>query len=217
MQPYVLHNYFRSSASFRVRIALNLAGIDFDYLSYHLRKGEHKAQPFLGMNPQGFVPVLQTPSGDMLTQSMAIIEWLNDTIPSTHLLPEDPLERARVRALAHMIGCDIHPINNLRVLDYLKQEIDADDERIKHWFCHWVHEGFRPLEARLSTDTQTGAYCHGDAPTMADLVLVPQVFNNLRFGVDMTAYPTITRIFGICMKHPAFKNAQPAKQPDNEN
>lgn len=216
MGRYTLHNYYRSSASFRVRIALNLTGIEYEYRSYHLRKNEHRSDSFLNINSQGLVPVLELPSGDCVNQSLAIIEWLHDTYPAADLLPEEPLQSVRVRSLSQIIACDVHPINNLRVLGYLENQLGANDAHVVDWFQHWVHEGFTSLESRLKSDGWTGRYCHGDTPTLADITLVPQVFNNRRFSVDMAEYPTIMRIFDTCMEHPAFYNAQPELQPDNE-
>lgn len=199
-----------------MRIALNLAGVEYDYRSYHLRKNEHRSDGFLDINPQGFVPVLETPLGGFLSQSLAIIEWLHDMYPATDLLPADSSQASRVRSLSQIIACDIHPINNLRVLDYLKNQLGVSDAQVAEWFQHWVHEGFDSLESRLKTDSWTGRYCHGDRPTMADITLVPQVFNSRRFSMDVAEYPTIMRIFDTCMEHPAFYNAQPKLQPDNE-
>lgn len=212
----ILHNYFRSSTSYRVRIALALKGIDYEYRAYHLRKGAHRGADYLRLNSEGLVPALEWTDGRIYTQSLAIIEMLDEVVSAPPLLPKDIPGRARVRALAQMIGCDVHPINNLRVLDALRTRFGADDDAVANWFRHWVHATFAPLEARLAADRETGTFCHGDMPTLADLTLVPQVANNARFEVDMSAYPTISRIHQVCMALPAFADAAPARQPDAE-
>ncbi len=214
MKP-VLHNYYRSSTSLRVRAALALKGIDYEYKSYHLRKNEQGSDEYLAINPQGLVPALEM-DGVRLSQSLAILECLDEQYPESPLLPDDTIARARVRSLAMLIGCDIHPLNNLRVLEYLRSNFGADDEGVAKWFTHWVEEGFRAMEVRLSTETETGRYCHGDEVGLADICLVAQVVNNKRFNVDMTPYPTIQRIFDECMQLPAFHQAMPMVQPDAE-
>jgi maleylpyruvate isomerase len=208
-----LHGFFRSSTSFRVRAALNLKGIAYDQATYALRKGEQRSPAYFALNPQGLVPSLETPDG-ILTQSLAIIEWLDEVYPAPALLPSDPWGRARVRSLAQIIALDIHPINNLRVLQYLGQTFGADEAQQAAWFRHWVGEAFHALEARLSSEPETGRFCHGDAPGLADLCLAAQVLNNARFAVDMSAYPTIQRIHDSCMALPSFDAASPMKQPD---
>lgn len=213
MSDYVLHNFFRSSTSYRVRAALNLKGLAYEYRSYALRKGEQRGEGFLAMNPQGLVPTLETPHGP-LSQSLAILEWLDETHPEPPLLPADPWERARVRSLAHAVALDIHPLNNLRVLQYIQQELGADEEGVARWFRHWVDETFPAVEARLANEPGTGRCCHGDTPGMADLCLAAQVVNNRRFEVDMTPYPVINRIFDALMALPAFEAALPENQPD---
>jgi maleylpyruvate isomerase len=212
----ILHNYFRSSTSYRVRIAMALKGIAYDYRAYHLRKGEQRSAAFLSKNVQGLVPALEWTDGKIYTQSLAIIEMLDELVPEPALLPKDIPSRARVRSLAQMIACDIHPINNLRVLAELKSRFGADEAALAGWFRHWVNETFAPLEARLALDPETGRFCHGDAPTLADLSLVAQVVNNARFNVDMVPYPTITRIYDACMNLSAFQVAAPQNQPDAE-
>lgn len=211
-----LHGYFRSSAAFRVRIALNLKGLAYESVSHHLRKGEQRAPGFLKLNPMGLVPALED-GPNALTQSLAIIEYLDETHPEPPLLPKSPVERARVRALALSIACDIHPLNNLRVLNYLKNDLKLSDAQHDAWYRHWIVEGFKGLEGMLQTGG-TGRFCHGDAPTLADICLVPQVFNAKRFLDDaaLAAFPTVMRIFGNCMKVEAFDKAQPSKQPDAE-
>lgn len=212
----ILHNYFRSSTSYRVRIALALKGIEYEYRAYHLRKGEQRSKAFLSKNVQGLVPALEWTDGKIYTQSLAIIEMLDELVPEPALLPKDIPGRARVRSLAQMIACDIHPINNLRVLAELKSRFGADEAALADWFRHWVDETFAPLEARLASDAETGRFCHGNAPTLADLSLAAQVVNNARFNVDMTSYPTIARIHEACMALPAFQVAAPQNQPDAE-
>ncbi len=216
MSGLVLHNYFRSSTSVRLRAALNLKGLAYDYVAHHLRKGEHRAPGFLAVNPQGLVPAVVLEDGSTLVQSLAIIEYLDETHPEPPLLPRDPLDRARVRALAYAIACEIHPVNNLRILAYLKSTFGADEAATHAWFRHWVAETFAPLEAMLAGDARTGRFCHGDTPGLADLCLYAQVINNRRFGVDMAPYPTIGRIFEACQAVPALADAAPDRQPDAE-
>lgn len=212
----VLHNYFRSSTSYRVRIALAMKAIPYDYVAHHLRLGQHRAPEFLNVNPQGLVPALVWEDGSVLSQSLAILEFLDETVPEPPLLPSDPKGRARTRMLAQMVALEIHPVNNLRILKALKSRFGADDEAVADWFRHWVKETFEPLERILSGSAETGRFCHGDSPTLADICLVPQVVNNGRFQVDMAPYPTINRIHDACMALPAFADAAPAKQPDAE-
>ncbi len=210
-----LHGYFRSSASFRVRIALNLKGIAFEQQTHHLRRGEQRAPAFLALNPQGFVPALED-GGAVLTQSLAIIEYLDETVPNPPLLPATPLARARVRALAQIVACDIHPIDNLRVLRYLRQPLGHDEATVQAWYNHWIAEGFTALETTLAASAETGRFCHGDTPGLADICLVPQVVNAANFKLDMAPYPTVQRIFTAAMALPAFARALPANQPDAE-
>jgi maleylpyruvate isomerase len=212
-----LHGYFRSSAAFRVRIALNLKGRSYEQAFIHLRKGEQTGPGFLKLNPQGLVPALED-GPNVLTQSLAIMEYLDETHPSPPFLPKMPAERARVRALALVIACEIHPLNNLRVLNYLKNELKVSNDQHDAWYRHWIALGFRSLEGLLAAGG-TGKFCHGDAPTLADICLVPQVFNAKRFNTEAElrpAYPTIFRVFDNCMTLPAFDSARPEKQPDNE-
>ena len=215
MKP-VLHNYFRSSTSYRVRIALALKGVDYDYVAHHLRHGEHRAPEFLAINPQGLVPTLVWPDGTVISQSLAIMEFLEETMPEPPLLPADPRGRARVRSLSQMIACEIHPVNNLRILNALRSRYGADDTEIADWFRHWVNETFEPLESTLASSPETGRFCHGDEPGMADICLVAQVANNARFNVDMSPYPVISRIRDAAMELAAFADAAPARQPDAE-
>ncbi|MEI9415538.1 maleylacetoacetate isomerase [Mesorhizobium sp. Cs1321R2N1] len=216
MSKIVLHNYFRSSTSYRVRIALEMKGVGYDYIPHHLRHGEHLEAAYLAVNPQGLVPALIWSDGMLLTQSLAIIEFLDETIPEPPLLPKDPPSRARVRMLAQIIACDIHPVNNLRVLTSLRTLFGAGDQDVANWFRHWVNEGFAPLEQLLTASPETGAFCHGDTPGLADICLAAQVTSNARFGVDMMPYPTISRINAGCMALPAFQKAAPQNQIDAE-
>ena len=211
-----LIGYFRSSAAFRVRIALNLKGIAVEHAARHLRRGEQASPDYAALNPQKLVPALVLDSGEVLTQSLAIVEYLEETQPHPPLLPRDPVERARVRALALILSADVHPIQNLRVMAYLRERFGQTEESAFAWSRHWIETGFESYEATITRDPRTGAYSHGDAPGLADLCLVPQVFNAARFKVDMKRFPTIQRIFDTCMKHPAFDAAQPSRQPDAE-
>lgn len=207
-----LYTYFRSSAAFRVRIALNLKGLDWSPEVIWLPGGEQTGSDYRSVNVQGLVPTLV--DGDArLHQSLAIIEYLDETKPGQKLLPADPLNRARVRSLSQLVACDIHPINNLRILNYLKKTLDQSQEAVDTWYRHWCDEGLTALEAEL-TDPRTGLFSHGDTVTMADLCLVPQVFNAQRFKVDMSRYPNVMRIFSRCMSMDAFSKAQPSAQPE---
>lgn len=211
-----LIGYFRSSAAYRVRIALNLKGIEVQHESRHLRKGEQAAPDYAALNPQKLVPALVLDNGEVLTQSLATIEYLDETHPEPPLLPRQPVGRARVRALSLIVAADIHPIQNLRVMAYLRKKLDQTEEGAFAWSRHWIETGFDAYEASVADHPATGRFSHGDVPTVADLCLVPQVFNAGRFKVDMARYPTIQRIYGACMELPAFDAAQPAKQPDAE-
>jgi maleylacetoacetate isomerase len=212
-----LYTYFRSSAAYRVRIALNLKGLAYDAVPVHLVKGggEHLQDAYRAVNPSALVPSLQD-EGATITQSMAILEYLEETHPAAPLLPAAPLERARVRELAQMIACDIHPVNNLRILRYLVRTLGVSDDAKNEWYRHWIREGFAALEAHLARDPAPGRFCHGDTPTMADCFLVPQVYNAQRFDIDMTVYPRIAAINDACAALPAFAAAHPAQQPDSE-
>ncbi|EIE49948.1 maleylacetoacetate isomerase [Citreicella sp. 357] len=209
-----LHNFFRSSTSTRLRAALNLKGLAYDYVPYALRKGETRTPEFLRRNPQGLVPVLELEDGQHLTQSLAIIEWLDETHPQPALLPRDPEARARVRAMSYMIAMEIHPLNNLRVLMRVGEQFGADENAQKAWFTHWVNLGFDALEAELSQNPETGRFCCGDEPGMADICLYAQVWNNRRFDIPLDAWPTIARIYAACDALPAFSDAAPSRQPD---
>ncbi|MDK6080224.1 MULTISPECIES: maleylacetoacetate isomerase [Massilia] len=212
-----LYTYFRSSAAYRVRIALNLKGLDYEAVPVHLLRegGQHLMDNYLTINPSGLVPALQD-DRMTLTQSMAIIEYLDELHPMVPLLPKDAVGRARVREMAQIIACDIHPVNNLRVLKYLVKHLGLSEEAKTDWYRHWVIEGLRSLEAHLARNLGTGRFCHGDTPTIADCFLVPQVFNAQRFDIDVDAYPTIARINALCVDLPAFKAAHPSQQPDAE-
>lgn len=214
MSKYILHNYFRSTTSLRVRVALNIKGLDYGYVSYALLDKDHKSDAYLKLNPQGLVPALEIKDEAVLTQSMAILEYIDEVQPESPLLPSDLLGRARVRALAQIIAVDIHPINNLRILKYLETEFGADAGAKKAWFHEWAHAGMNALETRLASEPETGKFCHGDTPTMADICLYAQMFNNERFGMDMTAYPTIMGIYHQCGHLKTFTDAAPLNQPD---
>ena len=209
-----LHNFFRSSTSTRLRAALNVKGLDYEYVAYVLRDGETRTPDYLGKNPQGLVPTFETEDGAFLTQSLAIMEWLEETHPEPALLPTDPEGRARVRALCYMVACEIHPLNNLRVLFRLRDQFGADEEALKAWFAHWVTTTFDAFETAVASSAQTGTYCHGDSPTMADCCLYAQVWNNRRFGIPLDTWPTIARIYADLDKLPAFNRAAPPNQPD---
>jgi maleylpyruvate isomerase len=210
-----LYNFFRSSASWRVRIALNLKGLSYDYHSVHLRRngGEQFAPEYRALNPQALVPVLDD-GGRRLTQSLAIIEYLEELQPEPSLLPKVAAERARVRALALSIACDLHPLNNLRVLNYLTKTLGTSEEARNEWYQHWVALGLAAVQAELAGSPYTGRFCHGDAPTVADCCLVPQLFQARRFNCDVSGYPTLLAIERNCERLPAFREAAPEVQPD---
>jgi len=212
-----LYSFFRSSAAYRVRIALNLKGLAYEYLPVHLSRGggEQLRPEFRRINPQALVPVLA--DGELLlTQSLAIIEYLEEVHPMPALFPGAPSERARVRALAQTIACEIHPLNNTRVLNYLSGVMGASDEAKNAWYQHWVAEGFKSLEARLAGHPATGRFCHGDTPGVADCCLVPQMFNARRLKCDLAPYPTLVAIDRNCQALEAFQRAAPERQPDAE-
>ncbi len=209
-----LYGYFRSSAAYRGRIALNLKGLDYNQVPVNLVKGEQRGGEHLARNPQGMVPSLVLDDSSVVNQSLAICEYLDEVHPEPALLPADALARARVRALAQSVACEIHPLNNLRVLKYLVGELGVDETAKLAWYRHWITEGFAALEATLSTDPSSGDFCHGDTPTLADICLIPQVYNAERFECDLSAYPTIQRIAANCRSLPAFEKAAPEAQPD---
>jgi maleylacetoacetate isomerase len=211
-----LYDYFRSSAAYRVRIALNLKGLTPERAFVHLRRGAQRGDDYLAVNPQGLVPALVTDGGDVLTQSLAIIEWLDETQPQPPLLPASAAGRARVRSVALAVACDIHPLNNLRVLNYLTGTLGATDAQKDGWYRYWCDVGLEALETRLAREAATGAFCHGETPTLADICLVPQLVNARRVNLDLAPYPTLLRIEAACNALPAFAAAVPAKQPDAE-
>jgi len=219
-----LYNYFRSSASFRVRIALQIKGLGYDYVPVHLVKGEHQQPAYAGRVGDALVPTLVTDDGAALSQSMAIIEYLDETHPAPPLLPADPLARARVRALAQMVACEIHPLNNLRVLKYLVRELKVEEDAKNAWYRHWVRSGLEAFERQLALLARERAaqglapsvFCWGDTPTLADCCLVPQIFNGQRFNVDLSGLPLTMGAFAACMALPAFQQAQPSACPDAE-
>jgi maleylpyruvate isomerase len=208
----ILYGYALSSASYRVRIALALKGLHFTSAPLNLRAGEQRRDEFLQINSQGFVPALVMDDGVVLTQSVAIIEYLDEIHPDPPLLPKAPLARARVRALTLAIACDVHPLNNLRVLQYLENELHHDQATRETWYRHWIRVGFDAMERWLARDGATGRFCHGDTPTMADVFLVPQVFNARRFALDLAPYPRIVGIDAACRELPAFQKAAPERQ-----
>lgn len=209
-----LHNFFRSSASTRVRIALNLKGLDWEYVSCNLRAGDHRSDAFLALNPQGLVPALELDDGKVLSQSLAIIEYLDETHREPPLLPADALGRARVRSLALAIACEVHPLNNLAVLQHIKRTFGADQAGIDQWYHHWAMRTFDALETRLAGEDETGRFCHGDTPGLADICLVAQVMRNLQAGVEISEHPTLERIYNRCLEIEAFASARPELQPD---
>jgi maleylpyruvate isomerase len=207
-----LYGYPLSSAAYRVRIALALKGVKVSTVNKQLRRGEHRQKDYLKINPQGFVPVLALDDGTVLTQSLAIIEWLEESYPQPAFLPVDPIARARVRSLCQLIACDIHPLNNLRVLQYLESALNAPQAARAEWYRHWVAAGFGALEEALGRDAARGRFCFGDQPGMADVCLVPQMYNARRYSVDLTPYPRIVAIDAACGELPAFAGAAPEKQ-----
>ena len=211
-----LYDYFRSSAAYRVRIALNLKGLAPEREFVHLRKNLQRGDEYLKVNPQGLIPALVTDDNKILTQSLAIIEYLDEIHPTPPLLPATPVDRARVRGIALEIACDIHPLNNLRVLLYLKNTLGLSDEQKDGWYRYWVDVGLEAIETRIARDAATGRFCHGDVPTLADICLVPQLANARRMNIDVSPYATLVRIEAACNALPAFADAAPAKQPDAE-
>jgi maleylpyruvate isomerase len=208
-----LYNFWRSGTSHRLRIALNLKGLDTEYVAVHLGKEKHLSEEFKAVNPQQLVPALDTGS-DVLIQSPAIIEWLEEQYPTPALLPADAAGRQKVRALAAIVGCDIHPINNRRILEYLRKTFGADDAAINAWCGTWISAGFDAYEALLAADQKRGRFSYGDAPTVADCYLIPQVESARRFKVDLSRWPLISAIDAACGELEAFSQAAPAAQPD---
>jgi maleylacetoacetate isomerase/maleylpyruvate isomerase len=212
----LLYDYFRSSAAFRVRIALNLKAVVVERTFIHLRNGMQRSADYLALNPYGLVPALRLDSGELLTQSLAIIEYVDETWPEPPLLPEGAVARARVRCIAQAIAADIHPIDNTRVLQYLRQQGGFSDAQRDTWYRHWIEVGLSALETQLARETATGMYCHGDTPTLADCCLVPQLANARRADIDVKRWPTLARIETACFALGPFAAAAPAMQPDAE-
>jgi maleylpyruvate isomerase len=209
-----LYNFFRSGTSHRLRIALNLKGVSTEYIAVDLRVEEHLKEAFKSLNPQGLVPTLAVNDAQVLIQSPAIIEWLEETYPTPALLPTDANDRAHVRALAAIVGCDIHPINNRRILETLRKQFGANEDAINAWCGTWITDGFNAIEALLAADTKRGAFCFGNTPTLADVYLIPQIESSRRFKVDLTQWPCIAAVEAACMQLDAFKQAAPMQQPD---
>lgn len=210
-----LYTYYRSSAAYRVRIALNLKGLDYEPVPKHFLRdgGEHRKPDFLELNPQGLIPVLED-GGVVISQSLAIIEYLEETRPGIPLLPVAPADRAQVRAMAQLIACDIHPLNNLRVMQYLKTVLEQDEVSVANWYQHWVAEGFAALEELVLRHGEPGKTCFGKQPSIADVCLVPQVYNARRFEVDLAPYPALCAVTRHLESLPAFVQAAPENQPD---
>ena len=210
-----LYSYWRSSAAYRVRIGLNIKGLDYRIQPVHLVRdgGEQRAESYRALNPQQLVPTLLHGERRII-QSMAILEYLDECWPKPALLPADARGRARVRALSQLVACDIHPLNNLRVLQYLKRELGAEQSATDEWTRHWMREGFSAMQAMLTDSTETGTFCHGESPTMADCCLIPQLYNARRFELDLAPYPELTRIETNALALPAFDRARPENQPD---
>jgi maleylacetoacetate isomerase len=212
-----LYSFFRSSAAYRARIALNVKGLQYEYVAKHLVKngGEHRLADYLAINPQGFIPALEH-DGALITQSVAIIEYLEEVFPAPSLLPKRAIDRAAVRAMSQLVACDVHPLNNLRVLNYLKSPLGQSSEVIADWYKHWIAEGFAALEQLIVKHSSDGRYCFGNAVTMADVLLVPQVANSRRYQMDLTSYPTLKKVTTHLENLPAFLAARPEAQPDAE-
>jgi maleylacetoacetate isomerase len=209
-----LYTFFRGSSPFRLRIALNLKGLAYEPAFVHLAKGEHRKSEFGKVNPQQLLPALELDDGQVLNQSLAIIEYLDEKYPQKPLLPREALARARVRSLSYLVACEIHPLNNLRVLQHLRGALGQNEDQVAAWYRHWIADGLAKFEAQVKSTA--GKFCHGDTPSMADCCLVPQVFNARRYQNDLAPYPVTMRIFEACMQLEAFDRAQPSKQPDAE-
>jgi maleylpyruvate isomerase len=210
--PLVLHGYWRSGAAYRVRIALNLKGLPYEQRAHDLRKGEQAAEAYVGLNPQGLVPALQFPDGSVLSQSLAIMEALEDRWPERPILPGTPVEKAIARSMADLIACDIHPLNNLRVLQALRRDFGADQAQVDAWAGRWISDGFAALEALMGR--HGGAWTYGDQPGMVDCCLIPQVYSARRFHVDLSPFTRILAVDARAAEHPAFAAAHPDRQPD---
>ncbi|ANL51010.1 maleylpyruvate isomerase (plasmid) [Rhizobium phaseoli] len=213
----IFHGYFRSSSAYRCRIAFNLKGLSPDFRSVHLRRdgGQHKSEAYRALNPQALVPALEV-DDTVLTQSLAIIEWLDETYPEPALLPRDRSLRAKVRAFSQAIACDIHPLQNLRVLEYLKAEFHQDETELDRWCQRWIGDGLAACEALLQREETRGDFCFGETPGVADICLVPQIFSADRFHIDTSRYPRLMSAYKACAALSAFADAQPSKQPDSE-
>ncbi len=212
----ILYGYFRSSAAYRLRIALNLKGLSYESVSVHLRRGDQRKETFREIQPQGFVPAL-IDQGETLIQSPAILEYLDEVYPDTPpLLPPDPLGRARVRAIANIVCCDIHPVNNLRILKYIRGPLGHSEEEMITWYNKWIADGFAAIEELLASDDRTGRFVHGDTPGLADTCLIPQIFNAFRHDMDLTPYPTVMRIWDAATAVAEIADAHPDRQPDAE-
>lgn len=207
-----LYSYYRSSAAYRVRIALELKGLDYGYVPVNLLRAQQKSGNYLEKNPQGLVPALETDDGKVIAQSLAIIEWLEECHPQPALLPEDPAGRARVRSMASSIACDVHPLNNISVTNFLQNPLGVSPERVQEWYGHWIDRGFSALELVLAETA--GQFSYGDTPTLADACLVPQVYNALRFEIDTGPYPRIMQVWEYCNTLEPFNRAHPDQQPD---
>jgi maleylacetoacetate isomerase len=208
-----LYGYWRSSTSYRVRIALNLKNIEVEHVPVNLLKSEHRDNGFASMNSSRSVPILEV-EGVRLAQSQAIIEYLEEVYPEPSLLPSDAIARSRVRAMAQLVACDIHPVNNLRILKYLSDELQVTSDQKNAWMQRWFAEGFAALESMVRASGQSGACCYGDVPTMADIALIPQLYNARRFGAPLEDYPTLLKVESHCLQLPAFDQARPENQPD---
>jgi maleylacetoacetate isomerase len=215
--PFRLYTYWRSSAAFRVRIALNLKGLDYESVPKHLLRdgGEQRKPDYLAVNPQGLIPALAD-DGFVIPQSLAICEYLEEMHPDPRLLPGNAIDRASVRSMALAVACDIHPLNNLSVTGYLRSQLGADDAAVNRWVGHWIQRGFGALEERVSRESGDGRYCHGSSVTLADVFLVPQMYNARRFNVDVSSYPKLVAICAHLEGLPAFAAARPEAQPDAE-
>jgi maleylacetoacetate isomerase len=207
-----LYSYYRSSAAYRVRIALALKGMSYDYVAVNLLRAQQKSGDYLAKNPQGLVPALETDDGELIAQSVAIMEWLEETGAGPALLPADPLLRARVRSTVDSIACDVHPLNNISVLNHLQNPLGVTPEQVRSWYAQWIYRGYDAIEKTL--ETHSGRCCFGDEPSMADACLIPQTYNALRFEVDVSDYPNIQRVWAHCNTLPAFVSAAPENQPD---
>lgn len=210
----ILHSYWRSGASYRARIGLNLKGVAYRTVAHDLRKGEQKAEAYVAANPQGMVPALELENGELLIQSPAILEWLEETHSEPPLLPGDPLDRARVRAMAALIGCDIHPLNNLRVLTAIRSEFGADQVQVDAWAARWITPGFQALERLV--ERHGAGWSFGSTPTLVDCYLIPQLYSARRFNVRLDAYPRLLAVEAEAQAHPAFQAAHPDRQPDTD-